>query len=232
VSTVWLRLKAPFAAYRYFQAGVYRATAPIIPHSAAWGLALNLAGVEVRKNLQSPVTEISSDAPKLQIAVGALDKEPPERCSLYQQLHTYPVGKSGKEFAERAKGAKYWIAPVRRELLIGLNALIGIRSSDETVLHRIIKGVHGELAEPRYGLPFAGDNNLLFDQIDVLSEPEPTYWYSPLESGDVPRKGSCRLSVQINRTDSSKTSNLLFAPEELQLTMPPDSAWVWTPSAP
>ncbi|HWN68765.1 MAG TPA: CRISPR-associated protein Cas5, partial [Haliangium sp.] len=48
MNTLWLRLRAPFAAYRWLQAGVYRATSPIIPPSAAWGLLLNLAHIETR----------------------------------------------------------------------------------------------------------------------------------------------------------------------------------------
>ena len=43
-----LRIRAPFAAFRHFTAGSYRPTAPFITPSAAYGLLLNLAGVETR----------------------------------------------------------------------------------------------------------------------------------------------------------------------------------------
>ena len=43
-----LRVKAPFAAFRYFTAGSYRPTAPFVTPSAAYGLLLNLAGFDTR----------------------------------------------------------------------------------------------------------------------------------------------------------------------------------------
>ena len=114
VRTLFLRIEAPFAAFRWLQAGVYRGTFPVIPPSAAWGLALNLAGIETRGPLNEPVTSIRPDAPHLWIAVGVLRAG--QRSTLYQQLHTYPVGSAGKELKPRTRGAKYWIAPgIRRE---------------------------------------------------------------------------------------------------------------------
>ena len=47
--TLFLLLDAPFSAFRWMQAGVYRGTFPVMPPSAAWGLALNLAGLETRR---------------------------------------------------------------------------------------------------------------------------------------------------------------------------------------
>jgi CRISPR-associated protein Cas5t len=226
---LWLRLQAPFAAFRYFQAGVYRATSPVIPHSAAWGLVLNLAGIDIRINENNAITEIDPSAPKLLIAVGSVSNG--ERNTLYQQLHSYPVGNSGKEFAERTKGTKYWIAPVKREILAGFDAMIGVQTDDGQLIENIKLGLTGELDVIRYGLPFAGDNNLLFDQIKVVASPEPAYWYTPVEQNDSPRKDSCRLSIKIDRVDSSKSRALLFAPEIAQSEIPPESAWIWTPEA-
>src|SRR5690606_31673513 len=70
--TLWLRLRAPFAAFRWMQAGVYRATSPVIPPSAAWGLVLNLAGVETRGEDDGTTTQIRADAPPLCLAIGAV----------------------------------------------------------------------------------------------------------------------------------------------------------------
>ena len=56
--TLFLLLDAPFAAFRWLQAGVYRGTFPVIPPSAGWGLALNLAGIETRGALDEVVTPI------------------------------------------------------------------------------------------------------------------------------------------------------------------------------
>src|SRR5436305_5802648 len=131
MKTLWLRVRAPFAAFRGFQAGVYRATSPVMPPSTAYGLVLNLAGIEMRAPTSGPTTLIRDDVPKLQIAIGIVSSA--ERGSLYQQLHSYPVGNSGKELAARTHGAKYWIIPVRRELLIGFDGIIGVQSAEDSL---------------------------------------------------------------------------------------------------
>lgn len=220
VATLFLTLEAPFAAYRWLQAGVYRGTFPVIPPSAAWGLALNLAGVDTRGPLDEPVTRIRPDAPHLEIAVGLLRSA--ERSTLYQQLHTYPVGNEGKEMQPRTHGAKYWIAPAKRELLVGLSCVVAVRG-DSALLDRIPAGLGGRLEGVRYGLPFAGDNQLLFDRIDVVTTPPAARWFVPL-GADGTGKESTRLTTNIDRGDSSRTVAPLFAP-----TAPgpcPDSAWL------
>jgi CRISPR-associated protein Cas5t len=228
METMWLRVRAPFAAFRGFQAGSYRATSPVMPPSTAFGLVLNLAAIEMRDSLNEPITTIKKELPRLQIAIGIISDT--ERCSLYQQLHSYPVGSSGKEFADRTKGAKYWIAPIRREFLVGYDGIIGVQAEDINLFERVNKGLRGELGESRYGLPFAGDNNFLFDRIDVVDEPlETTHWYTRIQPDDTPRKGSCRLTVGIDRTDNSKTTNYLYAPTVESSKYPPGAAWTWTP---
>src|SRR5437762_13130152 len=134
MNSLWLRVRAPFATFRGFQAGVYRATSPVMPPSTAFGLVLNLAGIEMRMLTPRSTTLIRDDVPKLRIAIGIASSA--ERGSLYQQLHSYPVGNSGKELAARTHGAKYWIVPVRRELLIGLDAIIGVESEDDGLFTR------------------------------------------------------------------------------------------------
>jgi CRISPR-associated protein Cas5t len=232
METIWLRVRAPFAAFRGFQAGVYRATSPTMPPSTAYGLILNLAGVEMRGPMNGITTEIRSDLPRLGIAVGML--APAERCSLYQQLHSYPVNKllpQAKVLSPRTHGAKFWITPVRREILVGFDAVIGARADDGELFELARKGLRGELETPRYGLPFAGDNNLLIDRIDVINEPPTeTYWYTRVQPGDPPRKGSCRLTVGINRTDNSRTTSFLYAPTTEGRSQPPETAWTWTPA--
>lgn len=230
MKTFWIEVQAPFAAYRHFQAGVYRTSAPVMTPSAAWGLVLNLAAIEVRTNNMARTTEIDPEAPRLKLAIGIFQQ--PERCSLYQQLHSYPVGSSGKDNAARTYGGKYWIAPVRREILIGLHALIGVQSEDPDMETRVRKGLAGEYNSQRYGLPFAGDNNLLFDQINLIDSPRSAYWYYPLQENDGPKKGATRLSVSIDRVDSSRTVSKLFAPTDELFIEPPDESWVWTPRMP
>lgn len=230
METMWLRLRAPFAAFRGFQAGVYRASAPVIPPSTAYGLVLNLAGIEMRDSTTGVTTLIRADLPAVRIAVGLISE--PERNTLYQQLHSYPVGASGKELKEKTHGAKFWITPVRREILSGYDGMIGVQTEDGDLLMQIKRGLRGELDAPRYGLPFAGDNNLLIDRIDVVDQPEPTRWYTLILPDDPPREGSCRLTVGIHRTDNSRTSTLLCAPLATPQSLPPEAAWTWTPCAP
>jgi CRISPR-associated protein Cas5t len=231
METMFARVRAPFAAFRWFQAGVYRATSPVIPPSSAYGLILNLAAIEMRQDIDGAITLIRADAPALRIAIGIVT--PGEKCSLYQQLHTYPVGNSGAEFRTRTHGAKYWIAPVRREVLVGLDCIVGVQSSDADFLDRVRKALKGELKIKRYGLPFAGDNNFLIDRIQEMAAPaEATVWYARMQANDPPRKGSCRLTVGIDRADNSKTTSFLFAPVETASSEPPDLAWTWTPREP
>jgi CRISPR-associated protein Cas5t len=228
---LWLRIRAPFAAFRGFQAGVYRSTAPVMPPSAAFGLILNLASIEMRDSTSGVNTVIRSDLPCLKLAIGTVPETESEICTLYQQLHSYPVGASGKELKARTHGAKYWITPVRRELLVGFDMVLGIQAEPE-LLERVQRGLSGQLQEPRYGLPFAGDNNFLFDQIDVLDERPPVLWYVQMQSDDRPMRNSYRLTVGIDRADNSKTSSYLYAPIDVPSIEPPDQSWTWTPREP
>jgi CRISPR-associated protein Cas5t len=231
MDTFWLYVRAPFAAFRGFQAGVYRSTSPVMPPSAAYGLVLNLAGIEMRGTLDKATTLIRPNLQPLRLAVG-LAKEP-ERNSLYQQLHSYPVGTSGKELAQLTHGSKYWITPVRREVLVGYEGVIGVQTPDESLRIRVAKGLRGELEAPRYGMPFAGDNNFLFDYIrEVELPPVTTRWYTRMRPDDPPRRGSWRLTVGIDRADNSKTTSYLYAPAAGAAAFPPDAAWTWTPGAP
>jgi CRISPR-associated protein Cas5t len=232
METLWLRIQAPFAAFRAFQAGVYRSTAPIMPPSTAFGLVLNLAGIEMREKTDSPITQIRQDLPCLELAIGSVANSVSEISTLYQQLHSYPVGNSGeKTLKPLTKGAKYWITPVRRELLVGLDMVLGIRG-DREVLEKAARGLKGEFNPSRYGLPFAGDNNFLFDRIEPIQEIPPTHWYVRMKGNSSPMAGSCYLTVGIDRSDNSKTSKFLYAPQESPSNDPPKEAWTWTPKQP
>ena len=227
MNTFWLRLRAPFAAFRGFQAGVYRSTAPVMPPSTAYGLVLNLAGIEMRDAVHGVTTLIRPGIPLLRLAIGlvAPNGKSPERSSLYQQLHSYPVGGSGKELARLTHGAKFWITPVRREVLIDYEGVIGVQTDDADLRGQVARGLRGEISE-RYGLPFAGDNNYLFDRLELVDEPPAdTLWYARLQPNDAARKGTCRLTVGIDRKDNSRTASFIYAPTPT-LT---EAAWTWTP---
>ena len=85
METIWLRVRAPFAAFRRFQAGSYRPSWPVMPPSTAYGLILNLAGIEMRGPLNTVTTGIRDGLPRLRIALGLISD--PGRSTLYQQLH-------------------------------------------------------------------------------------------------------------------------------------------------
>jgi CRISPR-associated protein Cas5t len=197
--------------------------------SAAWGLVLNLAAIETRSSLDTVVTGVRDGVPRLQLAIGTMTD--PAVAVLYQQLHTYPVGSSGKELAPRAHGSKYWIAPVRREVLLGLDSVVGVRGPPD-ILERVQRGLRGELQGERYGLPFAGDNNFFFERLDVVPEAPPARWWTPVNLGGSPRRGSTRLTIAIDRDDSSRTRAALYAPTLEQSAVPPDDAWTWVPRPP
>ncbi len=225
VAKVYLRLKAPFAAFRPFQSGAYRSTTPVPSPSTVYGLLLNLAGIEQRAELTAPVTLIRENLPEMEIAIGQASQ--PEIALLSQQLHQYPVGASGAELAQRTHGAKYWIAPVRRALLVNLDLVVGVRA-EQWLCKRILQGLNGELDESRYGLPFAGDNNFLFDEIQPMDNPKMARWYCPLQNTSRPERGVCRLTVWIDRADNTQTQTAEFAPSAFCLS-PPNAAWVKLP---
>jgi CRISPR-associated protein Cas5t len=225
--TFWLHIRAPFAAFRGFQAGVFRSTSPVMPPSAAYGLVLNLAGIEMRGSLDGVATSIRPDVPRLRIAIGVVHQ--PGKSSIYQQLHSYPVGNSGKEFAGLTHGAKYWIVPVRRELLVDYEGLIGVQASDEGLRAQVARGLCGDLETRRYGLPFAGDNNYLFDNIEIVDQPPSgVLWYSQLQPNSKSHKGTCRLTVGIDRADNSKTTSFIYAPTPTLS----EAVWTWVPKEP
>jgi CRISPR-associated protein Cas5t len=222
---VYLKFKAPFAAFRPFQTGSYRSTTPIPSPSTVYGILLNLAGIEQRAELSVPVTSIRKDLPKISIAIAKISQE--KKAFISQQLHQYPVGASGKELAQKTHGAKYWISPVRREVIVDLVFLVGVQA-EPWLLDRIVKGLNGELGEERYGFPFAGDNNFLFDSVELFESPPMARWYYPLQEGERPNRGACRLTIWIDRQDNSKTQTEVFVPSDFVL-QPPELAWIELP---
>ncbi|EMY79485.1 putative CRISPR-associated protein Cas5/DevS, subtype MYXAN [Leptospira weilii serovar Ranarum str. ICFT] len=240
----YIHVKAPFAAYRYFQAGSYRATMPTMPHSAAYGLLLNLAGIEMRTAenegttlIKNVTTDYSLDRkdsiPSLEIAIG--DFETTKKSTVYQQLHDYPQQIDPKKrgiILKRSKGTKSRILPARREFLIGLNTIIGVRSNISGFMKKILDGINGD-TENRYGLPFAGDNNYLFDFLEIYEKViYPTTWYYPVTDDEIPETETARLTVGIDRLDNSNTVSPLFAITKEKSLQPPPNAWVWTPKEP
>lgn len=220
-----LEIQAPFATFRHFAAGSFRPSAPFLTPSSAYGLLLNLAGIEMRKDDgKSAMTLTKSGLPPVEMALAA--RQFPEPQSIYQQLHNYPVGSSAKERKPLTKGSKYNIVPVRRALLAGVDGYIALRG-DSDLADRVRRGLAGEF-DSRYGLPFLGDNNFLVDKINPVDMTAPAHWYCvadetlTLTDGQEP----ARLTITIDRADMSRTRSRLFAATAQPVEAIPDSAWV------
>jgi CRISPR-associated protein Cas5t len=223
---IFLHFKAPFASFRPFQSGSYRSTTPIPSYSTVYGILLNLAGIELRDDINKPISNNRHDLPSLKIAIALLSGKS-EKAVLSQQLHNYPVGNSGKELAEKTYGNKYWISPVRREVLINHEFIVGIQG-DSDIETKILRGLNGELEESRYGLPFAGDNNFLFDSIEKIEQPKLARWFCPVQDYTRSHRQICRLTTWIDREDNTKTSLQVFSPTDF-CEQTPDKAWITLP---
>ena len=228
-----LSIQAPFAVFRTFTAGWYRPTATFLTPSAAYGLILNLAGVETRlceSEEGHPGTVSASlmrtGLPHVKLALGLpASAEHPRVATVYQQLHNYPVGSSGNERAKTTFGNKYNITPVRRELLTNLHAVV-LMDGNADLEDSVRKGLRGETVAERYGLPFLGDNAFLPDRIDLIEELPATYWFEQVTADTTElRHRTTRLTIWIDRADFSRTKSALYAPTEVASPDVPAAAW-------
>jgi len=220
-----LYVQSPFATFRTFTAGSFRPTSGFITPSAAYGLLLNVAGIEMREDVGDlAMTTIKQDLPQFRLALGALSL--PLFHSVYQQLHNYPIGESGKEHAPATKGNKYNIAPVRRAFLSGIRGYVCLEGNAD-MEKWVRSGLKGGSARS-YGLPFLGDNNFLVDRLEPVEKREPAYWFEQVVSDQDAglRNQVTRMTVAIDREDMSRTQSTLFAPKERPSVEIPEAAWV------
>jgi CRISPR-associated protein Cas5t len=223
MSTTWVRVQAPFGAFRTFRASSYYNTMPTMPPSAAYGLVLNLAGIECRAALNSKATGKKSNLPKFDIAIGDINIA--EVNVLYQQIHGYPVcSATGKDLVDKSNGSKYWISPVRKEFLSNLDIIIGIKNINQEIIEHINTNLKGE--STRYGLPFLGDNNYLINQINILESPIEAYWYNKLP-GNITEsiKNTYRLTINIDRENNQKTNSALYYRINNKQSNPDEECW-------
>jgi CRISPR-associated protein Cas5t len=222
-----LHLDAPFGIFRTFTAGNFRPTAPFITPSAAYGLLLNIAGIEMRyDDGKSVATLIAPQGlPAVDIALGVRGEFPRQQ-TLLQQAHNYPVGATGKEYKEEAKGRKYNISPVRRVLLSDIHAYIAVRG-DETLEQLIDRGLQGKGGRS-YGLPFVGNNSFLPDRLETVKKAKPARWYERIDNSGkgLGRQGATRLTITIDRVKMENTCSALFAPQQEASEEIPDRAWI------
>jgi len=103
--------------------------------------------------------------------------------------------------------------------------MLGVQAEPE-LISRIRSGLTGEDNRLRYGFPFAGDNNFLFDRIDCLPEPLPAHWFVSIESNLGLEAGAVSLTVEIDRQNPSQTKSLMFSTTKAAMTSIPDSEWL------
>lgn len=233
-----LKVIAPFAACRPMSAGWYRPSAPMLTPSAAYGLLLNIAAVEVRLTEEDPSHDdkvpssiTRSDVPIVRLAIGVPDNtEFPDVQTVYQQLHNYPVGKDAGIPQALSKSTKNNITPVRREFLSDLTAVVAIDGNPE-LEQRICCGMRGDFNSQRYGLPFVGDNQFLIDRLEILDDIPIARWYLPIDddSDTGPHPRTARLTTWICRTDMSQTKSALFAPMDDSTQQIPAEAFICIP---
>jgi CRISPR-associated protein Cas5t len=194
----------------------------------------DIAGIESRLREEdedypakpaAPATLMRPGLPKVRLAVGKPDTaEFPRVQTVFQQLHNYPVGSSGQERADDAKGNKYNITPVRREYLSDLKAVVAV-DADAVFEQRVRDGLLSPSAN-RYGVPFLGDNAFLIDYLKLVDAPK-ACWYEriaePTSTG--PRQRTTRLTVWIDRADLSRTQSALYAPSDNPSMEVPEAAW-------
>lgn len=228
---ICMYVQAPFAVFRTFSAGSFRPTAGFITPSAAYGLLLNIAGIESRlEDGKHPMTVTRKDLPHAKIALGALSF--PQIHSLYQQAHNYPIGKdAGAKYIPLTKGSKYNITPVRREFLSDIRAYICLTDNPD-LTNKVRDGLNGEYNAARYGVPFLGDNNFLIDILREESIRQPAYWYERIseQESDGPQPRTTRLTITIDRQNMANTKSALFFPCPSQRQDVPDNAWVTIPA--
>jgi CRISPR-associated protein Cas5t len=228
-----LYIAAPFAVCRNFTAGWYRPTATFLTPSAAYGLLLNLAGIETRLREEDdhhpgnvPTTLMRKGLPAVKLALGKPTEAAfPGVATMYQQLHNYPVGASGTERAATTFGNKYNISPVRREFLVDLQAVVVVDGNPD-LESAVQRGLSGQTGIIRYGLPFLGDNSFLPDRIEPMQSILSAIWFERVTAADQElRSRTTRLTVWIDRADMSRTLSDLFAPTETPTAEIPLAAW-------
>lgn len=219
-----LYVEAPFAAFRPMVCNYYRPTAPFMTHSSAYGLVLNIAGIDYRGDVNELATPVDlAKALSFKLAIGAKFPLPQVQTNL-QQSHYYAAATSS-ERQRRYKYNKDSIRPVRWEFLSGLKAVVAIDGNEE-VETRVREGLEGKWE--RYGVPFAGDSNFTFNylnEVDSLAG----HWYCKFDGTmKVTAKANYLCStLWIDRANSENTVSEVFVLQESERV--PDDAWVILP---
>ena len=213
----FVHFKAPFAAFRFFQAVEMAVTADFMTHSAAYGLLLGLAGI--------PRNE-KENYLGVRVALGMKGEKLPVRGRVYQQLH-WVKGEGSKAGLERTKGMKPEIRPYVREFLHGIEGCIGLECAAKPEFEQLVEdGVNQPVKLDNWGLPFMGDNNFFIERLTVTKAPSACRWFSPYEGGLLPPGERLHyLSVWTDYKLNSRSGSFPFILSEVS-EKPSDEAWV------
>ena len=224
-----LLIRGPFARFQPLSAGTYRATMRFMPHSAAYGLVLHLAGIESRLEDPRFSGNPGSAGPSSGEVSGRGGRALPGRAGWLPADPQLPRrDHAGKDHAADCFGQKYNVQFVKREYLTDLNAAIAVEAGEE-LIDRIREGVLGgtSRAGDNRGVVFLGDRDFEASHISVSDKVPASYWYEPVSRdqriGDV--RHSTYLTVRIDRSDSSKTISKLFCPVSTPTSEIPAEAW-------
>jgi CRISPR-associated protein Cas5t len=97
-----LYLQASFAAFRQLGGGRFQCCLEYMPPSTAYGLLLNIAGIEMRNYSNGDgdlTTSIKTDLPKIRMAIGLLAI--PQKQQVVQQLHKIDQNPPKGDLAEK-----------------------------------------------------------------------------------------------------------------------------------
>jgi CRISPR-associated protein Cas5t len=237
---------APFFSYREFNTGDYSYSLPVIPHSAAYGLVLNLAGIEIKGDkIESMCGSFkckrNTNTPNLGIAVGFVSFD--GISCLIHQYHKYTqsysclspyeweenqdgtfsvkentkgVKSSISNLKKDYQGRKWSIGIVKREYLTNYHGVIGVRG-DKFLIEKIKHGID----ECFGSIPFAGDRNLMFSKISI-NNPEANW----LSTKKIQNCKSLELSTKIDRVNSHRTVREIFYIDDKKSNKPSEFSWV------
>lgn len=213
-----IELKAPFLSCRTFNSG-YGYTTPTIPHSGAYGLVLNLAGFNmldygkepIQAGKEALVYPCVKDMPGLEISVGLISTG--NISALLHQYHKHSLtpGVDIEYF-----GRKPIVSIGKREYVSSYHGVIGVRGDDD-IIEKVSRGTK----ECYGGIPFAGQRNLFFSEINLVSGVKAKWFKTDLDRGEQ----TIFLTTGIDRADSSNTKGELFA-LSAETESIPASAWV------
>jgi CRISPR-associated protein Cas5t len=241
MGTLIVRVTAPHAVFKMHSAGAFQGTLPVMPPSTAYGLVMNMAGINIRGE-PTPVRKadagyfstLSIDkakCPKVSIAVGLFSV--PERGVILYHAHRYlsVLNKPDVERLGKYKpyGRKNAITPTKQQFLVNYDGAIGIRAP-ENLIEKIMDTMLGRKAHG--GVLFAGSSDYLIESIQATDKP--AAWYSILTKSELHKRlekseippGLIRLPVSIDRDNCTKTLSMMFAPVETYTNNPPESSWV------